>query len=60
MITVRIRKFEDKYRLYIVNEDNNEYIIDNISFEKMDNAIDYCDLNEFRIVGEEFNPMEII
>lgn len=57
MIQVRIRKFNGFYRIYIVNEDNNEYIIDNLEFVSKINAEKYCNNNEFRIVDEKYNPM---
>lgn len=59
MLMVRIRKFDGSYRIYIVNEDNNEYIIDNLEFVSKSNAEKYCNDNEFRIVDEKYNPMDM-
>lgn len=59
MLMVRIRKFEGFFRIYIVNEDNNEYIIDNLFFMEKDLAEKHCLDNEFRIVDENYNPMDM-
>lgn len=49
---VRIRKFEGYFRIYIVNESNNEYIIDNLEFVSKNDAEKYCYDNEFKIVND--------